>query len=29
MEFITNKVVNNEIVEVWQGVNGTIYFIKK
>ena len=29
MEFITIKKTNGETVEVWQGVNGTIYFIKK
>ena len=29
MEYITDKIVNNKTVEVWQGANGTIYFINK
>jgi hypothetical protein len=29
MMYITDKVVDNKVVEVWMGANGTIYFVKK
>ena len=29
MEFIVEKIVDGEIIEVWQGATGTIYFVKK
>ena len=29
MTLITTKVVDNKIVEVYQGKNGTIYFVEK
>lgn len=29
MEFITIKNVDGKMVEVWQGKNGTIYFVNK